>query len=291
MKILVTGKNGQVGNELNQISSESVHEIICLSHAELDICDIKNVRNILIAEKPDIVINTAAYTSVDLAEQEQDKAFNVNSYSLEHIAKVCDEIEAVLIHLSTDYVFSGLKNSPYTETDKVSPINTYGLSKLKGEIFVKKYCSKHIIIRTSWVFSSHGSNFLKTMMKLFLDNDSVNVVSDQLGAPTSAKGISYALLSIIEKISKGKAEWGIYNYCGSPYVSWHEFAELIFNEAYNRKIISHKINIKKTKSKDFKAPAKRPVNSRLNCDKIKEVYGIKPDNWSHQINKALDNLY
>ena len=286
MRILVTGCNGQVGYELQRLSEQSEHDWLCLDRAGLDISDPVSVNKVVADFNPDVVINAAAYTAVDKAESEIDLAFAVNARGPEYLAIACLGIDAALIHISTDYVFPGDRAEPYVETDATGPAGIYGQSKLAGEQAVIEHCAKHIILRTAWVFGAHGNNFVKTMLRLGAERDELGIVADQFGAPTSARGIAETCLNIAEQLD-GNPQWGIYHYSGAPYVSWFEFAQVIFEESLATERLVKAPRLNAITTEQFPTPAKRPANSRLNCEKIDMAFGIKPDKWRDRLRDII----
>ncbi|MEY3017958.1 MAG: dTDP-4-dehydrorhamnose reductase [Pseudomonadota bacterium] len=288
MRILVTGRNGQVGHELAKLAEQSQHEWLCLDRAGLDVTSQADVDRVIDDFKPNIVINATAYTAVDKAETERELATAVNEHGPHFLALACERNQAALLHISTDYVFSGDATTPYTETDIVGPTGHYGASKLAGEKAIAKHCSKHIILRTAWVFGAHGNNFVKTMIRVAQGRDTLGVVADQHGAPTSAEGIAKTLLTIAEQIEHGNTAWGIYHYSGTPYTTWFAFAEAIFIEAEKRHLLPHTVTVNAITTADYPTPAKRPENSRLDCSKIKHIFAIEADDWLNQLNKVLN---
>ena len=287
MRILVTGSNGQVGFELCRIAEKSEHEWLCLDRSGLDITSEVEVDKVVTRFKPNIVINAAAYTAVDKAETEKNIALSVNAYGPMYLAQACQRVGAALLHISTDYVFSGNSDKPYSEDDDVEPTGHYGVSKLKGEHLVAEYCERHIILRTSWVFGVHGNNFVKTMLRLSKDLNTISVVADQYGAPTSAKGIARTLVFIISQIKEKEIDWGIYHYSGFPYTTWYGFAKKIFDDAYKSGLIEKQMIVKAIKTIDYPTPAKRPANSRLDNTKISQNFSILPDNWKSNIKQSI----
>lgn len=283
----MTGSNGQVGFELCRLAEKSDCEWLCLDRSGLDITSEVEVDKIVTSFKPNIVINAAAYTAVDKAETEKGLALSVNAYGPMYLAQACQRVGSALIHISTDYVFSGNSNKPYSEEDDVGPTGYYGASKLKGEQLVAEYCERHIILRTSWVFGVHGNNFVKTMLRLSKDRNTISVVADQYGGPTSAKGIANTLFSIIGQIKKGQVDWGMYHYSGFPYTTWHGFAEKIFDEAYKSGLIEKQMIVNAIKTIDYPNPAKRPANSRLDNTKINQNFSIVPDDWKSNIEQSI----
>jgi dTDP-4-dehydrorhamnose reductase len=264
--------------------------VVSYNRTNLDVCDFKQIQHVLTLERPDVVINATAYTAVDLAEECVDECYAVNAGAPESIAAVCEQIGAICVHISSDYVFDGNSDSPYVESDPVSPSSVYGASKLAGENAVANACFRHIILRTSWVFGSHGNNFLNTMLKLAQKRNIIGVVCDQNGAPTSANGIASTIVSIINQTYSKNDGWGIYHYSGYPYTSWHSFAEAIFSEAKKQNLLPHEITLNPISSKQYETPVKRPMNSRLNCNKLKIQFGIEADDWFSQMQSALAKI-
>lgn len=291
MKIVVVGSNGQVGYELCQLANSSLHDIVCFERNRLDVSNEQQIREVLLAEMPVVVINATAYTAVDKAEEDTEAADAVNATAPGVMAAVCEELGAALMHISTDYVFAGDSTAPYVETDPVAPTGAYGASKLAGEQAVANACKRHIILRTAWVFGVHGNSFVKTMLRVAAGRDTLGVVADQFGAPTSARGIANTLMAIANHIAQGgDIKWGVYHYSGSPFTSWHGFAEVIFEEAAKRNMLPHAVTVNAITTDDYPTPAKRPANSRLDCSKLMQEFGIVPDDWHTQLNLVLDTL-
>jgi dTDP-4-dehydrorhamnose reductase len=286
MRILVTGCNGQVGFLLKKMLTNKV-ELLALTRQELDITNENSVNNTVSYFKPTVIINAAAYTTVDKAESEEELAFSINSDGPAYLAKAANNINAAIIHMSTDYVFEGNKSGQYLETDPVNPQGVYGKSKLAGESAVSKYCDKHIILRTAWVFGEHGNNFVKTMLRLGKERNALSIVSDQFGGPTYAGDIAKAIIEIVNKIaSSKKIIWGTYNYSGLPHVSWFEFAQNIFEKANEKGLLENIPKLSTISTEEFPTPAKRPGNSKLNCKTIETEFGIMPSDWQSE----LDNI-
>lgn len=286
MRVLITGCNGQVGHCLTE-RLKSKAEILALDYEGLDITDQQAVSKMVASFKPDYIINAAAHTAVDRAEQEVELANAINHDGPHYLAQSAQQVNAVLLHISTDYVFGGDAAQPYVETDKTGPQGVYGQSKLAGERVVAQSCDKHIILRTAWVFGEHGNNFVKTMLRLAQTRDELNIVGDQFGGPTYAGDIADALISMIEYIEQGQVpEWGIYHFAGLPYVSWFQFAEKIFQRAENKGVLDKQPRINAIPTSAYSTPAKRPANSRLDCSKIANQFGINPSDWI----TALDNI-
>jgi dTDP-4-dehydrorhamnose reductase len=280
MKILIAGKNGQVGRCLvDQLSTMSDVTLLALDRDQLDITDATQVNKIVAEFNPNIIINAAAYTAVDKAEQESELAYVINRDGPHNLAVAANEINATIIHISTDYVFTGDSLESYVETDNTNPQGEYGRSKLAGEQAVERACSRHIILRTAWVFGEHGNNFVKTMLRLAKTRDTLGVVADQFGGPTYAGDIAKAIVAISEQVIDGNLAYGIYHYSGFPHVSWHTFAEKIFEIALEQDVIVQPIKVNPITTLDYPTPAKRPVNSRLNCDKVHNAFGIQQSDW------------
>ena len=250
MKVLVTGATGMLGSDLCSMLEDAGFEVIETTREELDITDEQNVNAVINDVKPDYVVHCAAYTNVDMAEEEPDKAELVNGTATEFIARACEENGSVLIYISTDYVFDGTKNTPYVPDDKTNPINAYGLSKLHGEQAVEENCDRYYILRTSWLYGHHGKNFVETMISL-ADKPEVKVVDDQIGCPTWTVDLSDAIISFIDE----DPEYGIYHACGGGSTTWYGFAKEIYKQT------GLNVNLKPCTTQDFPRPAKRPKYS------------------------------
>lgn len=252
MKILITGANGMLGQDLCPILEDEGYEVVETDVEVLDITNFEQVKKVLMCEKPDVVIHCAAYTNVDKAEEEPDKATLINASGTENIAKVCAESDITLVYISTDYVFDGEKNEPYLPEDRPNPINVYGRTKLDGEKAVQKYCKKYYIVRTSWLYGHYGKNFVETMISLS-EKPELKVVDDQIGCPTWTVELSNGIAELLEE----EAEYGIYHICGSGKTSWYNFAKEIFLQ------MGLKVNLIPCKTEEFPRPAKRPKQSVL----------------------------
>ena len=284
MKVLVTGSNGQVGYCLVQQLRQQNADFLALDRDQLDITQRQAVWQTVSDYRPDVIINAAAYTAVDKAESEVEQAFAINRDGAAYLAEAAQQIGAAMLHISTDYVFDGQATQPYTETDATAPQGVYGQSKLAGEQAVLAACSRSIILRTAWVFGEHGHNFVKTMLRLGRERDSLGIVSDQHGAPTYAGDIAAALLHIAHHITQGKpTEYGIYHFSGKPYVSWYQFAEAIFQQAQQQGILANTPQLLAIATPDYPTPAKRPANSCLQLDKIQQAFGISPSDWQQAL--------
>ncbi|MFT7009298.1 MAG: dTDP-4-dehydrorhamnose reductase [Colwellia sp.] len=280
MKILIAGKNGQVGSCLVDLLEEQTElTFLALDREELDITDPIQVDKIVSEFRPNIIVNAAAYTAVDKAEQECELANAINRDGPQNLALAANKINAAIIHISTDYVFDGDRAESYTELDVTAPQGEYGRSKLAGEQAVALACPKHIILRTAWVFSEHGNNFVKTMLRVAKTRDTLDVVADQFGGPTYAGDIAKTILTISKQIALDDDVYGIYHFSGFPHVSWHTFAEKIFDMALEQDLLVQPMKVNLITTLDYPTPAKRPANSRLNCDKIYNAFDIKQSDW------------
>ena len=302
MRIAVIGSGGQVGSELvgldwSSYLAEHKVEVISFTRAELDVTNEAAVRTTLSEVKPDWVINASAYTAVDKAESDSVAAYSVNAVGPEILARYSNELGAKLIHISTDYVYSGEGSAPLTEDDAVGPTGVYGASKLAGELLVSRACKEHIILRTAWVYGASGGNFVKTMLRLGADREHLTIVSDQWGGPTSAVGIAGAIATMIGVVTDRDAGsedlshlWGTYNFSGEPHVNWAQFAQAIFSEAVSMGLISSEPVIASITTEQYPTPAKRPFNSRLSNQKIADVFGLQPDDWRASLKDMLVEL-
>lgn len=284
MKVLITGCNGQVGHCLVK-QLENKAEILALDVDKLDITSKEQVFNTVLDFKPDFIINAAAHTAVDKAEEQEELSYKINRDGPLFLAQAAKQVDACILHISTDYVFEGNKAGIYTEQDPTGPQGVYGASKLAGEIAVQEHNPKHIILRTAWVFGEHGNNFIKTMLRLGRDRDALSIVGDQFGGPTYAGDIASALIDIATQVQNGSTEWGIYHFSGAPHVSWFEFAQVIFQKAEDNKVLEKIPALTAITTNEFPTAAKRPENSKLDCSKIKAVFGIEASNWKMALNR------
>lgn len=264
MKILIAGSKGMLGHDLTHLPQYNNHELLNFDSSNLDIRNEKIVSKLLHLHKPDVIINAAAYTDVDGCQSNYKLAYDVNAVGPKNLAKVCNEIDAKLIHISTDYVFNGENKNSYKESDKTDPINVYGKTKLEGEEFIKNNLNDHAIIRTSWLYGVNGSNFVKTMLKLAESNNEISVVNDQIGSPTYTHDLAIAIFKLLEKDFLG-----IFNITNSGNCSWFEFAQDIFE------IAKIDVELKPVTTDEFPTPAKRPKYSVLSNEKWKNN-GFKP---------------
>jgi dTDP-4-dehydrorhamnose reductase len=281
-KILITGSNGQLGSELKELSPVySAYEFIFLTRNELPLNEIEIIKQTIASHQPDYVINCAAYTAVDKAETDREEAFKVNAVSVGILAEACADYGAKLVHISTDYVFDGSYQFPLKEEHPVQPVNVYGESKLAGEQAALKSNPSSIIIRTSWVYSYYGKNFVKTMLRLMAEKETLNVVSDQWGSPTYAADLAEAILQII---TTGNWVPGIYHYSNEGVITWFDFAKEIGS------LIETSCNIQPTTTDNFPTPARRPLYSVMDKKKITEKLGIVIKPWKHSLAACIQKL-
>jgi len=290
MKVLLLGKNGQVGWEL-QRSLASLGDLIALDRNSVDHCgDLSNLIGLsetIIKVKPDVIINAAAYTAVDKAESESATANLINAHAPEVMANAAEKINALLVHYSTDYVFNGTEGLPWQECDQVNPINTYGKSKMLGERSIIDSGCRYIIFRTSWVYAARGNNFIKTMLRLAKEKDELKIINDQYGAPTGAELIADVTAHVLGR--SNKITDGIYHLAASGETSWYEYAQFIFELARKQgehlKLEPHTVTPVLTEQ--FITPAKRPLNSKLNCTKLKEQFSLFLPDWRLGVERTL----
>ena len=282
MKILVTGAEGQLGRSIQDLARKHNHlDFVFTDYNELDITNSTKVNDIFQGDSFDYCINCAAYTAVDKAETDNEKAFLINAEAVKNLAKACKANNVVLLQISTDFVFDGLKETPYNEEDEPNPLNIYGLSKLKGEKYVQNIMRKYFVIRTSWVYSEYGHNFLQTMLRLGSEKKELSVVCDQIGTPTYAKDLANVLLTIIKE---EKSDYGIYHYSNEGIASWYDFATAIFD------ITNTKIKLLPITTVAYPTPAKRPRYSVIDKSKLKRMLGIEIPNWRNSLGNCLKEL-
>lgn len=284
MVVLVTGANGQLGQSLQFIAGDypDIQFVFC-SSSDLDITNLNNVQHVFKQFKPNYCINTAAYTAVDKAESEPEKAHLINVTGARNIAEVCKETNCTLLHISTDFVFDGTQTIAYTEEDTPNPTGVYGQTKLDGEKAIQSTFDHYFIIRTSWVYSQFGNNFMKTMLRLASERGSISVVNDQIGTPTHAVDLAEVLIKIITTsyLVPQTSNFGIYNFSNEGQCSWYDFAKKIFE------VNNITINLQPIPTENFPTPAKRPSYSVLDKSKIKRVFGIEIKNWEESLKEKL----
>jgi dTDP-4-dehydrorhamnose reductase len=289
--IAVIGSNGQLGWELVRQGGNLGLKMLALDLAEIDITRPESIAGCLAPDAAQLVVNAAAYTAVDLAETEKERAFEVNRDGPANLAGFCAAAGIPLIHISTDYVFDGSKAGAYREDDPVSPTGAYGQSKTAGEAEVRRKSPEHLIVRTAWLYGVHGHNFVKTMLRLRREKKTVRVVDDQTGCPTYAADLARAILLMAGHILAGrKTPWGTYHYCGAGSVTWCGFARAIFEIAAKYEAFEAAKIIPIT-SAEYPTPAKRPANSVLDCAKIEKQFGIQPRPWLNSLTDMIDALY
>lgn len=286
MVVLVTGANGQLGQSIQFIANQYPNvQFIYTDYQELDITNFESCHTVFAKYKPQFCINTAAYTAVDKAESEAEKAHLINAIGPEILAKVCKEYDTILLHISTDFIFDGTSTQPYLETDIPNPQSVYGKTKLDGELAVQKNWEKHYIIRTSWVYSQFANNFMKTMLRLASERDSLSVVNDQIGTPTYAVDLAETLVTIIQSsIIHHPSSFGIYNFSNEGQCSWYDFAAAIFHQ----KGIS--IDLQPIPTSAYPTPAKRPAFSVLDKTKIKNTFNIEIKEWQTSLSECLNHV-
>jgi dTDP-4-dehydrorhamnose reductase len=291
MRILVTGSNGQVGWELSRGGANKGFDILHRDRAALDITDQRAVDKEISGSGPSLVVNAAAYTAVDQAESEPKLAFGANRDGPANLASACAKAEIPLIHISTDYVFDGHKKGFYVETDPVAPMGVYGESKAAGEKEIRSSLPNHLIIRTSWVYGVRGNNFVKTMLRLGRERDVIQAVADQYGCPTYAADLADTIMLIAAQIQENrKIAWGTYHYCGKGLTSWYGLSEEIFSLAKQYSSLRVK-TIEAIHTPDYPTPAKRPLNSALDCSLIEKTFNIQPKPWRESLAQMIKRMF
>jgi len=286
--ILITGGTGQVGTGLT-LANRGRFEIIAPTRADLDLLDPASIEKHVASREWAAIINCAAYTAVDKAESEPKAAFAINAEAPGIIARAAATRDIPLLHVSTDYVFDGSKPDPYSEEDPVAPLGIYGASKEAGERAVRDACGRGIILRTAWVVSPWGHNFVKTMLRLGAEREELGVVADQIGCPTSAMDIAETLLTLTERLLQDPAApLGTYHFVNAGEASWHDLAALIFTNASKRGL--HVPKLKPITAREYPTPAKRPLNSRLSTTQIQTDFGIEPRRWTLAVDQVLSAL-
>jgi dTDP-4-dehydrorhamnose reductase len=291
LKVLVFGAGGQVGQAARRAAWPESVELAVLERHAADITRAPAVNVAIARERPDLVINLAAYTAVDRAESEPEAAWEANCAGAANIAAVCGDLETPLIHLSTDYVFDGRKSEAYREDDPVGPLNVYGCSKEAGERAVRAAASRHVILRTAWVYGAHGANFVKTMLRLGRERPVLRVVADQHGSPTAAADIAMALVAIAGLIERGRMEWGTFHFAAAGSTTWYGFAEEIIGSAgaLGAWAGGSIPRLEQISTAEYPTAAQRPANSMLDCSKIKAL-GISPPPWRGSLSAVIREL-
>ena len=290
MKMLITGASGQLGREIIDVTQSKGCRVQAPPEDDLDITDIDKIDHMIARHRPDLVINTAAYTQVDKAETEEALAFEVNKTGCTNLARMCAEHKIPLVHISTDYVFDGEKGSPYLETDPIAPLGVYGRSKAEGESEIRSILKQHIILRTSWLYGIYGNNFVKTMLNLATSKKVVQVVADQFGSPTNAADLARAILTVARHLKKSPdAHWGTYHYCGLGVITWYAFAEKIME--LTREIGGNPTaSVEPVTTAEYPTPTKRPAYSALDCDRIYRQFNISPEPWQKSLETTIRRL-
>ncbi|BEO03288.1 dTDP-4-dehydrorhamnose reductase [Serratia marcescens] len=293
MNILLFGKNGQVGWEL-QRALAPLGQVMVLDYNTTEYCgDFTNPKGI--AEtvrrvKPDVIVNAAAHTAVDRAENETELAELINSTSVAALAKAAEEVGALLVHYSTDYVFNGCGESAWTENDPTAPLNIYGQTKLSGEQAIQKYASRYLIFRTSWVYAAKGNNFARTMIRLAQERDSLSVINDQFGAPTGAELLADCTAHAIKTAMLRPEVSGVYHLIASGETTWHAYASLVIDYARTKGVEFKVSNITAVPTTAFPTPAARPLNSRLCTEKFQQTFGLTLPHWELGVKRMLDEI-
>lgn len=291
MRILVCGASGQVGHELVDRAPSHGLEVRGMSRAQLDITDGARVREIVEQYKPALIINAAAYTHVDNAEKDVEQAYAVNRDGVARLAEAARRAGIGMMHISTDYVFAGDARHPYRESDPVAPTGVYGASKRAGEEAIQNTLEQHLIVRTSWVYGVHGHNFVKTMLRLGRQRDSLSVVADQIGCPTHAATLAEALLQLAQRYAReGSLAWGLYHYSGCSPCSWYDFAVEIFRQAAESGQLERAPQVAAITTAEYPTPARRPAWSVLDCSKFEQTFGIPARDWRLDLRQMLSAL-
>ncbi|MDB3994456.1 dTDP-4-dehydrorhamnose reductase [Gammaproteobacteria bacterium] len=290
--VIVTGSNGQLGQELKNCSKRYGFNFKFLPRHKLNIVDEKSIIKAIVKYRPRAIINAAAYTNVDNAEKDIQECTEVNSLGPCNLAKICKENHILLIHISTDFVFDGFKGSPYIETDALNPLNTYGISKLKGEDFIQSLTDKYIIIRASWIFGVHGNNFLKKIIDVSSQRKVLNIVDDQEGCPTSTESLAICILDLCSiYFLKTHLPYGIYHFSNSPQTNWYEFAEYFLYKAKEIGLIQELPELVRVSSEEFNSPSIKPKYSVLSTKKITKTFKFNQVEWKKEVNRVLKTLY
>lgn len=292
MRLLVTGARGQLGSEVVRRAADREIAVVGLSHGDLDITDSQAVARTLGDCAPELVVNTAAYTAVDRAEDEPDTAFAVNGEGAANLAALCAQNRTPLLHISTDYVFAGGASAPIREDDEAKPFSVYGRSKLEGEERIRKLHAEHLILRTSWLFGAQGQNFVKVILRLGREREELQVVADQTGCPTCAADVADVILKLTAILEqRGTLAWGTYHYCGTPAATWCTFAREIISQG--RRHLSQPLKVRRVRAittAERPAAAPRPAYSVLSCRKLEGAFGIRARPWQVGLDDVLREI-
>ncbi len=291
MRILVCGAGGQVGHELVDRAAAYGLEALGLTRDRLDITNAEQIAEVIDQFKPGMLVNAAAYTHVDNAETHREQAFAVNSDGAARLAEAARQATIPLLHISTDYVFSGEARTPYGESAPVAPSGVYGQSKLAGETAIQATLEHYLILRTSWVYGTHGHNFVKTMLRLGSQRDALSVVADQFGCPTQAGSIADVLLQLAQRYARdGALDWGLYHYSGRSPCTWFDFAVEIFRQAEAKGMLERRPQVSPISTAQYPTPARRPAWSVLDCSRFETTFGIATRDWHDDLAEVLDRL-
>jgi dTDP-4-dehydrorhamnose reductase len=290
VKILVIGREGQLARGLVEAADAAGVRVVAFGRPDIDLVDEKSVVAAVARERPDAVVNAGAYTAVDVAENQSGLAHAINALGAEYVAKACTANSIPVIHISTDYVFDGMKDGPYREDDATGPISAYGRSKLEGERLVAKACERHLILRTAWLHSPWGANFVKTMLRLAAERPSIGVVDDQRGSPTYVPHLAGIVLALASGAVANPAgtRWGIYHAVDGGETTWFGFAREVFRSAAEHGLPT--AGIAAIATADFPTAARRPANSRLNCDKLRRLFGLELPDWRLGVQDCVARL-
>jgi len=291
MKILVVGQSGQLARSLQEVSKPDDWQVICVGRPDIELSDVDSIQRQLDHFSPNIVINAAAYTAVDRAEEEEKTANILNRDGPACLAKNCQRLDIPLIHISTDYVFDGSKSAPYLESDPVAPLGVYGRSKLAGEEAVRNILGKHLILRTAWVYSPFGSNFAKTMLRLAQDRDELKIIDDQHGSPSYAPHLAQAIISMVARLNNEQGSdqlWGTYHMTGSGETTWYAFAHEIFSDS--KDLGGPSAGVFPIPTREYPTPAQRPANSVLDCGRLAEQFNIRLPDWRDGVSECVERL-
>ena len=285
---LVLGAGGQVGQALQEAAHAFEPSISFLEKQDLDITQCDNVSATIQSLEPGVIINAAAYTDVDGAETEKIKAFAVNRDGAGNVAQACQKLNIPLLHISTDFVFDGVKVDTYSEGDSVAPLSIYGQSKWEGECAIRECLKCHIILRTSWIFSSHGRNFVKSIIKLARQDNELQIVDDQIGGPTAASDLAGVLLLLAQRVLQNDALWGTYHFSGASRVSRYEFAKAIIKQGGDAPGLTGRVTPIATE--DYPTPARRPPHAVLDCSLILDAFGVEQPDWRFGLKNVCRSL-
>jgi len=293
MKILLLGKDGQVGWEL-QRSLAPLGELVSMGRREANLEDLDGLRDSVRRHRPDVIVNAAAHTAVDKAESEPEKAHRINAEAVGALAEEASQLNAWLLHYSTDYVFDGEKTAPYSENDPTTPLSVYGSTKLEGEQLIRKHHAKHLIFRTSWVYAARGGNFAKTMLRLAGEREELKVIADQHGAPTSAELIADVTALTLYRLRQeaGAALAGTYHLVADGETTWHGYAQYVLELAEARGIVlkAHSAHVQPISTEAYPLPAARPKNSRLDTSKLANTFNLHLPDWRYHVQRLMDEL-